>query len=69
MTLQRKRAKNFGVNSRAENFYAVWRERCRAVNLLRDAGSMPPEKLLQAVWQHQRIQRDQLKTPVYAAAE
>ena len=50
------------MNSRAENFYAVWRERCRAVNGLRDGGSAPPEKLLQAVWQHQRIQRDRLKT-------
>ena len=50
------------MNSRAENFYAVWRERCRAVNVLRDGGSVPPEKLLQAVWQHQRFQRDQLKT-------
>ena len=55
-------SKNGVVNSRTENFYAVWRERCRAVNVLRDGGSTPPEKLLQAVWQHQRIQRDQLKT-------
>ncbi len=50
------------MNSRAENFYAVWREHCRAVNALRDGGSVPPEKLLQAVWQHQRLQRDRLKT-------
>ena len=50
------------MNFRAENFYAVWRERCRAVNVLRDGGSVPPEKLLQAVWQHQRLRRDQLKT-------
>ena len=50
------------MNSRAENFYAVWRERCRAVNLLRDGGSTPPEKLLQAAWQHQRLRRDELKT-------
>jgi hypothetical protein len=50
------------VNSRAENFYAVWRERCRAINHLRDGGSVPPEKLLQTIWQHQRIRRDQLKT-------
>ena len=57
-----RRAKNCGVNSRAENFYAVWRARCRAVNVLRDGGSAPPEKLLQAVWQHQRLQRDRLKT-------
>ncbi len=54
--------KNGVVNSRAENFYAAWRERCRAVNRLRDGGSAPPEKLLQAVWQHQRIRRDQLRT-------
>ncbi|HEY5043302.1 MAG TPA: DUF2851 family protein [Verrucomicrobiae bacterium] len=50
------------MNSRAENFYAVWRERCRAVHLLRDEVAAPPEKLLQAVWQHQRLQRDRLKT-------
>ena len=62
LTLRLNRAKNCGVNSRAENFYAVWRERCRAVNVFRDGGSAPPEKLLQAVWQHQRLHRDQLKT-------
>ena len=50
------------MNSPAENFYAVWRERCRAVNLLRDGGATPPEKLLQAVWHHQRLRRDQLTT-------
>jgi hypothetical protein len=50
-----------GGNQRAENFYAVWRQQCRAVNLLRDGGAAPPEKLLQAVWQHQRLRRDQLR--------
>ena len=50
------------MNSRADNFYAVWREQCRAVNVLRDGDSVPPEKLLQAVWQHQRLQRDRLQT-------
>jgi hypothetical protein len=50
------------VNSRAESFYAVWREQCGAVNLLRDGGSVPPEKLLQSVWQHQRLRRDELQT-------
>ncbi len=54
--------KNSGVNFRADNFYAAWRERCRTVNALRDENSTPPEKLLQAVWQHQRLKRDQLKT-------
>jgi hypothetical protein len=51
-----------GAKLRAENFYAVWREQCRAVNLLRDGASTPPEKLLQAVWQHQRLRRDELRT-------
>lgn len=46
----------------AQNFYAVWRENCRVGNTLREVGSAPPEKLLQAAWQHQRLQRDQLKT-------
>ena len=54
--------KTSGMNSRAENFYAVWREQCRAVNLFRDGGTVPPEKLLQAVWLHQRLQRDRLQT-------
>ena len=49
------------MSSPAENFYAVWRTNCRAL-ALRDGDSAPPEKLLQAVWQHQRLQRDQLKT-------
>ena len=52
--------KNAGVNPSAENFYAEWRERCRAVNLLRDGDSTPPEKLLQSIWRHQRLRRDQL---------
>ena len=50
------------MNARAENAYAAWRERGRAVDTLRDGNSVPPEKLLQAVWQHQRLKRDQLKT-------
>jgi hypothetical protein len=31
--------KHGGENIRAENFYAVWREQCRAVNLLRIGNS------------------------------
>ena len=50
------------MNVRVENLYAAWRERCRAVDTLRDESARPPEKLLQAIWQHQRIKRDQLKT-------
>jgi hypothetical protein len=61
LTLRLNRAKSFGVNSRADNLYAAWRERCRAPGVLRDGNSVPPEKLLQAVWQHQRLRRDRLK--------
>ena len=46
----------------AENFYALWRERQRAMPALRDGDSAPPEKLLQAIWQHQRLLREKLKT-------
>ena len=46
----------------AENFYARWRERSRGVSELREQDGWPSERLLQAVWQHQRLQRDQLKT-------
>ncbi len=44
-----------------ENFYAVWRADCRAVDALRDATAIPPEKLLQTIWQHQRLRRGELK--------
>ncbi len=50
------------MNDLVHNFYATWCESCRAINILHDEESAPPEKLLQAVWQHQRIHRDQLKT-------
>ena len=62
LTLHAHRAKNCAVNSRAENFYAVWRENNLAVGAFRDANSVPPEKLLQSVWQHQRLRRGELKT-------
>ena len=62
MTCPASARKNFDVNTRVENFYAGWRENCRAVMALRDHGPVPPEKLLQAVWQHQRLRRDRLQT-------
>mgnify|MGYP001589476754 FL=1 len=30
--------------------------------MLREGADAPPEKLLQAIWQHQRLRRDQLRT-------
>jgi len=56
------RKSNFKVPPPAENFYAVWRKPPGAANLLRDANDMPPERLLQSIWRHQCLRRDQLKT-------
>ena len=44
-----------------ENFYAQWRAQTAAANFLRDE-HFPTERLLQAVWQHQRLKRDALET-------
>ncbi|HUA68511.1 MAG TPA: DUF2851 family protein [Candidatus Saccharimonadales bacterium] len=38
------------------------RTRSGAANVLRDKNDLPTERLLQAVWRHQRLRRDQLKT-------
>ena len=45
-----------------ENFYADWRSRFGLVHVLRDENAPPPERLLQAIWRHQRLQRDRLQT-------
>jgi hypothetical protein len=45
-----------------DNFYAVWRAQFSTANFLRDEIGLPSERLLQAVWQHQRLKRDALKT-------
>jgi hypothetical protein len=50
------------VFSPSENFYARWRTRPVASHVLHDKNNSPSERLLQAIWQHQRLQRDQLKT-------
>jgi hypothetical protein len=50
------------VLSSKENFYAAWRTRFVAANVLRDENGSPSERLLQAIWQHQRLRRDALKT-------
>ncbi len=41
--------------------YALWRERRSHLPALREKPGTPPERLLQAVWHHQRIRRDQLR--------
>ncbi len=45
-----------------DNFYAQWRVQCGVAPLLHEDHDSPPEQLLQAIWLHQRLLRDQLKT-------
>lgn len=51
----------FQVNPLQNNFYAAWRTKITAFNFLRDE-NFPTERLLQAIWQHQRLRRRELKT-------
>ena len=46
----------------SENFYAAWRSQFAVPQVLHDENGSPSERLLQAVWQHQRLRRDRLKT-------
>jgi len=46
----------------SENFYTQWRPQSAAANFLRDENGTPSERLLQAIWQHQRLKRGELKT-------
>jgi hypothetical protein len=58
-------AKNPAVILRPGNFYQAWRERnggLGSAGVLRDGSVLPPERLVQSIWQHQRIRRDVLKT-------
>jgi hypothetical protein len=47
--------------SSSENFYARWRAQTCGQNILRDE-QFPAERLVQAIWQHQRLRRGELKT-------
>jgi hypothetical protein len=64
LTLQpRPRKSNGKVFLRPDNLYAQYRARSIPGNTLReDHPSTPPEHLLQAIWQQQRLLRGQLKT-------
>jgi len=45
-----------------DNFYARWRIPEGPENILRDEQGAPTERLLQAIWRHQRLRRDRLQT-------
>jgi len=50
------------VHASSPTFYGQWRLQCGIVPELHDGGEAPPEKLLQAIWQHQRLHRDRIQT-------
>jgi len=56
------RKSNGKVPAVLDNFYAQWRVRSGVAPVLRDDQDLPPERLLQAIWQHQRLLREQLTT-------
>jgi hypothetical protein len=63
LTLTDRRRKKFRkMIPSPDNFYAAWRTESLADQVLHDENGLPSERLLQAVWQHQRLRRDRLKT-------
>src|SRR6266513_2704732 len=48
----------------APNFYQQWRAQNRPADILResDEATLPTERLVQAIWLHQRLLRDRLQT-------
>ncbi len=60
--LHHRRKSNFKMSPLSGNFYTCWRARLGTTNRLRDEDDLPTERLLQAVWLHQRLKRDQLRT-------
>jgi Protein of unknown function (DUF2851) len=51
------------VSASNSNFYAQWRAQSQARwRLAENAGDAPPESLLQSIWLHQRLRRDELQT-------
>src|SRR6267142_2653464 len=64
LTLQELPPKSNGkVSATSFSFYAQWREQVLAAGLLRETQEeAPSERLLQQIWLHQRLQRDQLKS-------
>jgi hypothetical protein len=59
---EHRRKSNGTVSPVLASFYAQWRVRCGVVPVLREDQESPPERLLQTIWQHQRLRRDQLRT-------
>jgi hypothetical protein len=64
LTLQKPQSKSNGkVSGISSSLYVEWRAQAPAALALRETGEpAPPERLLQQIWLHQRLQRDRLKT-------
>jgi hypothetical protein len=64
LTLQKPPSKsNVKVSGNSSNLYAEWRAQAPAASALRESvEAAPPERLLQQIWLHQRLQRDRLTT-------
>jgi len=63
LTLPEQKRKSKGkVPPILASFYAQWRVRCGVVSVLHEDRDSPPERLLQTIWQHQRLVREQLKS-------
>lgn len=57
-----RRKSNFKMFPLPENFYAAWRTQLGVADVLHEDRRLPAERLLQAVWLHQRLRRDRLTT-------
>ncbi len=53
---------NVKVSGLSANFYAEWRLQSGVLPALHEGQPTPPERLLQAIWFHQRLCRDRLTT-------
>ena len=63
LTSRQARLKKLPVNFSHPDYYAQWRAQLEARSLLREpTAPYPPERLMQSVWHHQRLRRDELRT-------
>src|SRR5262245_35692089 len=54
--------KQWAVTLAQSNVYVAWRARQQRLSAFRETPeTTPPERLLQTIWQHQRLRRDQLQ--------
>jgi hypothetical protein len=59
---KRLRKSNGDVPNTSASFYLEWRLRGGVVSILREDSESPPERLVQSIWQHQRLVREKLRT-------